>query len=165
MINPASISTRTLTVPTWMNILASVNVDCIFIHPLPWNPSLKPASVYLVKKKKEKEIRFQDLHRLFDLVKKLPFFLFFCYLLDCTDPDEPLLTTDVPTIIGVGVGLSVFSALTCLVLKLFSRARFSPARAYGDANLAPPSPLPGNLFSPVTAPKGAKSMAILTHMH
>lgn len=60
------------------------------------------------------------------------------------DPDEPLLTTDVPTIIGVGVGLSVFSALTCLVLKLFSRARFSPARAYGDANLAPPSPLPEN---------------------
>ena len=54
------------------------------------------------------------------------------------EPDEPLLTTDVPTWIGVGVGLLVFAALTCMVFKLFSRARFSPARAYGDANLPPP---------------------------
>lgn len=54
-------------------------------------------------------------------------------------PDGPLLTTDVPTLIGVGAGLSVFAALTCMVFKLFSRARFSPARGYGDANLPPPS--------------------------
>jgi len=55
------------------------------------------------------------------------------------EPDGPLLTTDVPTLIGVGAGLSVFAALTGMVFKLFSQARFTPARGYGDANLPPPS--------------------------
>jgi hypothetical protein len=56
-----------------------------------------------------------------------------------SEPEGPLLKSDVPTLIGVGVGLSIFTGLTCLVLKLFSRARFSQARAYGNAHLPPPA--------------------------
>lgn len=55
-------------------------------------------------------------------------------------PHGPWLKSDVPTIIGLGVGMSIFMALTCLVLKLFSRARFAQeqrARGYGNAHLAP----------------------------
>ncbi len=57
-----------------------------------------------------------------------------------TAPHGPWLKSDVPTIIGLGVGMSIFMALTCLVLKLFSRARFAQeqrARGYGNAHLAP----------------------------
>lgn len=55
-------------------------------------------------------------------------------------PHGPWLKSDVPTVIGLGVGMSVFMALTCLVLRLFSRARFAQdqARGYGNAHLAPP---------------------------
>lgn len=56
------------------------------------------------------------------------------------EPKGPILKSDVPTLIGVGVGLLIFTGLTCLVLKLFSRARFSRVRGYGNANLPPPTP-------------------------
>ncbi|XP_046655464.1 uncharacterized protein LOC124349024 isoform X1 [Daphnia pulicaria] len=57
------------------------------------------------------------------------------------EPHGPWLKSDVPTVIGLGVGMSIFMALTCLVLRLFSRARFAQdqARGYGNAHLAPPS--------------------------
>ncbi len=57
------------------------------------------------------------------------------------EPHGPWLKSDVPTVIGLGVGMSIFMALTCLVLKLFSRARFAQdqARGYGNAHLAPPT--------------------------
>ncbi|KAI9560118.1 hypothetical protein GHT06_014128 [Daphnia sinensis] len=57
------------------------------------------------------------------------------------EPHGPWLKSDVPTVIGLGVGMSVFMALTCLVLRLFSRARFAQeqARGYGNAHLAPPT--------------------------
>ncbi|XP_046407469.1 uncharacterized protein LOC124172104 [Ischnura elegans] len=52
--------------------------------------------------------------------------------------DLVLLTTDVPTLLGVASGLAVFTALICFVLKLFSRARFARPRHFANANLAPP---------------------------
>lgn len=55
------------------------------------------------------------------------------------EPHGPWLKSDVPTVIGLGVGMSLFMALTCLVLKLFSRARFAQARGYGNAHLPPPA--------------------------
>jgi hypothetical protein len=52
--------------------------------------------------------------------------------------DLVILTTDVPTLLGVATGLAIFTALICFVLKLFSRARYSRPRHYANANLAPP---------------------------
>ncbi|XP_046420843.1 uncharacterized protein [Neodiprion pinetum] len=52
--------------------------------------------------------------------------------------DLVLITTDVPTLLGVASGLAIFTALICFVLKLFSRARYTRPRHYANANHAPP---------------------------
>ncbi|XP_075230547.1 uncharacterized protein LOC142329714 isoform X2 [Lycorma delicatula] len=49
--------------------------------------------------------------------------------------DLVVLTTDMPTLLGVATGLAIFTALICFVLKLFVGAR---PRHYANANLAPP---------------------------
>lgn len=48
------------------------------------------------------------------------------------------LTADVPTLLGLGLGMSVLSALICFVLKIFARARFARPRRYADARINPP---------------------------
>ncbi|XP_063592562.1 uncharacterized protein LOC134769754 [Penaeus indicus] len=48
------------------------------------------------------------------------------------------LKADVPTLLGLGLGMSVLSALICLVLKIFARARFVRPRRYADARINPP---------------------------
>ncbi|XP_043287162.1 uncharacterized protein [Venturia canescens] len=53
--------------------------------------------------------------------------------------DLVLITTDVPTLLGVASGLAVFTGLICFVLKLFSRARYTRPRHYANANHAPPT--------------------------
>lgn len=60
---------------------------------------------------------------------------------------------DMPAILGIGVGLSLFTGVTCLVLKLFSRARFSDTGGhYADANQSPPM-----LMTPVSGPPSRRS--------
>ncbi|XP_023289286.1 uncharacterized protein LOC105701122, partial [Orussus abietinus] len=51
--------------------------------------------------------------------------------------DLVLITTDVPTLLGVATGLAVLTGLICFVLKLFSRARYARPRHYANANHAP----------------------------
>ncbi|XP_045613027.1 uncharacterized protein [Procambarus clarkii] len=53
-------------------------------------------------------------------------------------PDLDSLKPDVPTLLGLGLGMSVLSALICLVLKIFARARFVRPRRYADAHINPP---------------------------
>ncbi|XP_071543838.1 uncharacterized protein [Panulirus ornatus] len=53
-------------------------------------------------------------------------------------PDMDSLEADVPTLLGLGLGMSVLSALICLVLKIFARARFVRPRRYADAHINPP---------------------------
>ncbi|XP_042229801.1 uncharacterized protein LOC121871491 isoform X4 [Homarus americanus] len=53
-------------------------------------------------------------------------------------PDLDSLKADVPTLLGLGLGMSVLSALICLVLKIFARARFVRPRRYADAHINPP---------------------------
>ena len=123
----------------WTNTPCSVNVEPISTPPPQSSPSQERASVSPVYPLPLWRINKSKV----DYNFFYPFFFLGCVCV-CVgvsgeiEPDEPLLTTDVPTWIGVGVGLLVFAALTCMVFKLFSRARFSPARAYGNANLPPP---------------------------
>ncbi|CAL4070124.1 unnamed protein product [Meganyctiphanes norvegica] len=53
-------------------------------------------------------------------------------------PNLSALQPDVPTLLGLGLGMSVFSLLICLVLKIFARARFVRPRGYADAHINPP---------------------------
>jgi len=43
----------------------------------------------------------------------------------------------VPTAVGLGLGLSALTAFICFTLKLFSKARTVRTRGYGDANVPP----------------------------
>ncbi|KAK8733109.1 hypothetical protein OTU49_006761 [Cherax quadricarinatus] len=58
-------------------------------------------------------------------------------------PDLDSLKPDVPTLLGLGLGMSVLSALICLVLKIFARARFVRPRRYADAHINPPLTVSG----------------------
>ncbi|XP_042229798.1 uncharacterized protein LOC121871491 isoform X1 [Homarus americanus] len=60
-------------------------------------------------------------------------------------PDLDSLKADVPTLLGLGLGMSVLSALICLVLKIFARARFVRPRRYADAHINPPLTVSGQL--------------------
>ncbi|KAK7081709.1 hypothetical protein SK128_017610 [Halocaridina rubra] len=53
-------------------------------------------------------------------------------------PNLQSLKADVPTLLGLGLGMSVLSALICFVLKMFARARFARPRRYADARINPP---------------------------
>ncbi|XP_047489980.1 uncharacterized protein LOC125039769 isoform X3 [Penaeus chinensis] len=57
---------------------------------------------------------------------------------DLCFPSLEALKADVPTLLGLGLGMSVLSALICLVLKIFARARFVRPRRYADARINPP---------------------------
>ncbi|XP_073985388.1 uncharacterized protein isoform X3 [Rhodnius prolixus] len=52
----------------------------------------------------------------------------------CTQ-DLVVITTDMPTLLGVATGLAIFTALICFVLKLFVGAR---PRHYANSNLSQP---------------------------
>ncbi|XP_065360347.1 uncharacterized protein LOC135954197 isoform X1 [Calliphora vicina] len=55
----------------------------------------------------------------------------------CTqDIDE--LNSDLPTLLGVCVGIGVLAGLICMVLHLFSKTKYPRHRNFGDANLPPP---------------------------
>lgn len=57
--------------------------------------------------------------------------------------DLESLKADVPTLLGLGLALSMLSALICLVLKIFARARFARPRRYADARINPPLTVSG----------------------
>ncbi|CAK1598409.1 unnamed protein product [Parnassius mnemosyne] len=54
----------------------------------------------------------------------------------CTE-DVVLLTTDMPKLLGVASGIFVLAGLLCMVLHLYTRARYHPAHL-ADARLTPP---------------------------
>ncbi|XP_063360230.1 uncharacterized protein LOC134649411 [Cydia amplana] len=54
----------------------------------------------------------------------------------CTE-DLVLLTADMPTLLGVASGIFVLGGLLCMVLHLYTRARYHPAHL-ADARLTPP---------------------------
>ncbi|XP_046807455.1 uncharacterized protein LOC111677099 isoform X2 [Lucilia cuprina] len=55
----------------------------------------------------------------------------------CTqDIDE--LNSDLPTLLGVCIGIGVLAGLICMVLHLFSKTKYPRHRNFGDANLPPP---------------------------
>ncbi|XP_048478952.1 uncharacterized protein LOC105383335 isoform X1 [Plutella xylostella] len=54
----------------------------------------------------------------------------------CTE-DLVLLTADMPTLLGVASGIFVLAGLLCMVLHLYTRARFHPDHL-ADARLTPP---------------------------
>ncbi|KAJ2952157.1 hypothetical protein O0L34_g4437 [Tuta absoluta] len=54
----------------------------------------------------------------------------------CTE-DLVLLTADMPTLLGVASGIFVLAGLLCMVLHLYTRARFHPTHL-ADARLTPP---------------------------
>ncbi|XP_049869771.1 uncharacterized protein LOC126369409 isoform X2 [Pectinophora gossypiella] len=54
----------------------------------------------------------------------------------CTE-DMVLLTADMPTLLGVASGIFVLAGLLCMVLHLYTRARFHPTHL-ADARLTPP---------------------------
>uniref|UniRef100_A0A1A9UFU9 EB domain-containing protein n=1 Tax=Glossina austeni TaxID=7395 RepID=A0A1A9UFU9_GLOAU len=55
----------------------------------------------------------------------------------CTqDLDE--LNSDLPTLLGVCLGIGVLAGLICMVLHLFSKTKYPRHRNFGDANLPPP---------------------------
>ncbi|VVD06055.1 unnamed protein product, partial [Leptidea sinapis] len=54
----------------------------------------------------------------------------------CTE-DLVLLTADMPTLLGVASGIFVLGGLLCMVLHLYTKARYHPAHL-ADARLTPP---------------------------
>ncbi|XP_045446870.1 uncharacterized protein LOC123655076 [Melitaea cinxia] len=54
----------------------------------------------------------------------------------CTE-DLVLLTADMPTLLGVASGIFVLAGLLCMVLHLYTKARYHPAHL-ADARLTPP---------------------------
>ncbi|XP_059052925.1 uncharacterized protein LOC131847377 [Achroia grisella] len=54
----------------------------------------------------------------------------------CTE-DLVLLTADMPTLLGVASGIFVLAGLLCMVLHLYTRARYHPTHL-ADARLTPP---------------------------
>lgn len=55
----------------------------------------------------------------------------------CTqDIDE--LNSDLPTLLGVVVGIGVLGGLICMVLHLFTKTKYPRHRNFADANLPPP---------------------------
>jgi len=72
--------------------------------------------------------------------------------------ETQLISGDFATFVGVGAGMGLFCLLTCLVLRIFARARFGPGEHrghYGNAHLAPPITLSSDLRKNplLTAPK------------
>ncbi|KAJ6642495.1 hypothetical protein Bhyg_07446 [Pseudolycoriella hygida] len=51
--------------------------------------------------------------------------------------DMAVLTSDLPTLLGVSTGIAVLAGLICMVLHLFSKTKYPRHRHYGDANIAP----------------------------
>ena len=58
------------------------------------------------------------------------------FLSSLADIDE--LNSDLPTLLGVCVGIGVLAGLICMVLHLFSKTKYPRHRNFGDANLPPP---------------------------
>lgn len=52
--------------------------------------------------------------------------------------DMAVLTSDLPTLLGVTTGIAVLAGLICMVLHLFSKTKYPRHRNYADANLPPP---------------------------
>lgn len=49
-----------------------------------------------------------------------------------------VLTSDLPTLLGVSSGIAVLAGLICMVLHLFSKTKYPRHRNYADANIPPP---------------------------
>ncbi|XP_021206975.1 uncharacterized protein LOC105842345 isoform X4 [Bombyx mori] len=58
------------------------------------------------------------------------------YRVFCTE-DMVLLTADMPTLLGVASGIFVLAGLLCMVLHLYTKARYHPTHL-ADARLTPP---------------------------
>ncbi|CAB3379544.1 Hypothetical predicted protein [Cloeon dipterum] len=52
--------------------------------------------------------------------------------------DILVIRTDLHTLFGMAAGIAVITGLLCFVLRLYSRARYSPPRHYANAGLPPP---------------------------
>jgi len=61
----------------------------------------------------------------------------------CIVVREDATAYQVPTAVGLGVGLSGLTAFLCFTLKLFSKARTVQTRGYGDASVPPTITLEG----------------------
>lgn len=49
-----------------------------------------------------------------------------------------IITSNLPTLLGVITSITVLGGLICMVLYLFSKNKYPRARDYGDAHLSPP---------------------------
>ena len=61
-----------------------------------------------------------------------------------------LIKSGIPTFMMMGLGLSMFSAVICLVLKIFASARYSRTRRYANAHINPPLTVSGNIETFIT---------------
>ncbi|XP_037904939.1 uncharacterized protein LOC119647800 isoform X2 [Hermetia illucens] len=55
----------------------------------------------------------------------------------CTE-DLAVITSDLPTLLGVTTGIAVLAGLICMVLHLFSKTKYPRHRNLADANIPPP---------------------------
>lgn len=49
-----------------------------------------------------------------------------------------VLTSDLPTLLGVSTGIAVLAGLICMVLHLFSKTKYPRHRNYANAHAPPP---------------------------
>lgn len=70
---------------------------------------------------------------------------FFCLFMTCNMrffcayiSDMEIITSNLPTLLGVITSITVLGGLICMVLYLFSKNKYPRARDYGDAHLSPP---------------------------
>ena len=52
--------------------------------------------------------------------------------------DLSIITSDLPTLLGVTTGIFVLAGLICMVLHLFSKTKYPRTRNLGDTHFGPP---------------------------
>lgn len=57
--------------------------------------------------------------------------------LNCYFTDMAVITSDLPTLLGVSSGIAVLAGLICMVLHLFSKTKYPRHRNFADANIPP----------------------------
>lgn len=61
------------------------------------------------------------------------FWLYKSFILDLS-----IITSDLPTLLGVTTGIFVLAGLICMVLHLFSKTKYPRTRNLGDTHFGPP---------------------------
>uniref|UniRef100_A0A336ME96 CSON000100 protein n=1 Tax=Culicoides sonorensis TaxID=179676 RepID=A0A336ME96_CULSO len=82
----------------------------------------------------------------------------------CTQ-DIEIITSNLPTLLGVITSITVLGGLICMVLYLFSKNKYPRDRGYGDAHLSPPIMYASDTARPSSRSSQRSSGSISSYGH